>query len=99
MRIDGTNPWNSVETFSSTQLENKKPKGDIQSSEAAADDAQFSPDASLANSLRAKLAQVPEVRQDKVDQLRQSINEGTYSATSQQIASAMLNDIQGLTRR
>jgi negative regulator of flagellin synthesis FlgM len=96
MRIDGTNPWSSVEAVNSVPPENNMPKGQIQSGDEGTDDAQLSPDAALASSLHAKLAQVPEVRQEKVGQLRQSVNEGTYTVSSEQIASAMLNDIQGL---
>ena len=46
--------------------------------------------------LAAKVASAPEIRQDRVDQLRQAISSGTYSVSDQQLAQAMLSD--GLNR-
>ena len=43
------------------------------------------------SSLAAKALETPEVRQDKVDSLRQAIQGGTYSVDPQQIADAMIN--------
>ena len=63
------------------------------------DEAQFSDHATLGSSLLQRMAEVPDVRQEKVDHLRQAVNEGTYSVSSDQIADAMLNDLNGLTGR
>ena len=44
------------------------------------------------NSLKARLRAVAEVRQQKVDELRQAIQSGTYEVSPQRIAAAMLAD-------
>jgi len=42
--------------------------------------------------LVAKAASTPEIRQDRVEQLRQAISSGTYSVSNEQLADAMLRD-------
>ncbi len=44
------------------------------------------------SSLEGKVASAPDIRQDKVDQLRQAIASGTYSVTDEQLADAMIRD-------
>ncbi len=39
------------------------------------------------------VAQAPEIRQERVDQLRQAISSGTYSVSDEQLADAMLRNI------
>ena len=43
--------------------------------------------------LLAKAAAAPDVRQERVDQLRQAIASGTYSVSDEQLADAMLRDL------
>ncbi len=44
------------------------------------------------SSLATKALQSPEVRQDKVDALRQAIGSGTYTVSAEQIADAIVRD-------
>jgi len=39
------------------------------------------------------IAQAPEIRQSRVDQLRQAISDGTYSVNDEQLADAILGNI------
>ena len=41
----------------------------------------------------AKASSAPEMRQDRVDQLRHAIGSGTYSVSDEQLANAMLSDV------
>ena len=43
--------------------------------------------------LEAKVVSAPEIRQDRVDQLREALASGTYSVSDEQLADAMLRDI------
>jgi negative regulator of flagellin synthesis FlgM len=52
----------------------------------------FSGDTVSLSSLAARALQLPDVRQDKVDSLRQQIATGEYSVDSQKTADAMLKD-------
>jgi flagellar biosynthesis anti-sigma factor FlgM len=46
--------------------------------------------------LQAKVAQAPEIRQNRVDQLRQAIASGTHAVSNDQLAGAILGDrLQG----
>jgi len=60
---------------------------------------QTSPDADFANAqfqvsgLEAKVANVPDIRQSRVDQLRQAIQAGTYTVANDQLAQAIMNNV------
>lgn len=46
--------------------------------------------------LQAQVASAPEIRQGRVDQLRQAIDSGGYSVSNEQLAGAILGDrLQG----
>ncbi|MGH9451476.1 MAG: flagellar biosynthesis anti-sigma factor FlgM [Terriglobia bacterium] len=45
--------------------------------------------------LKAQLAAVPSVRQDRVQALQKAVENGTYKASSQQIAEAIHSDLFG----
>jgi flagellar biosynthesis anti-sigma factor FlgM len=46
--------------------------------------------------LQAQVASAPEIRQGRVDQLRQAIGSGSYSVSNEQLAGAILGDrLQG----
>ena len=57
----------------------------------AAGTADLSSDVRLSG-LEAKVASAPDIRQDRVDQLRQAVTSGTYSVSDEQLADAMLRD-------
>ncbi|MFZ0479804.1 MAG: flagellar biosynthesis anti-sigma factor FlgM [Terriglobales bacterium] len=61
-----------------------------QSGTSSAD--RFSGDTVSLSALTAQTMQLPEVRQGKVDSLRQSIASGEYEVDPQKTADAMLND-------
>jgi negative regulator of flagellin synthesis FlgM len=94
MRIEGSNAWSGIEGLNSSQKERSRAESPSTAISSTADDAQLSPAATLASSLLQRLGDVPEIRQDKVDQLRNSISAGTYKVSSDQIAGAMLNDLR-----
>jgi len=58
-------------------------------------DDQFQPSPTLdqVQRLKAQLAQVPEIRNERVSSLSQKIQQGTYNPTNQQIANAMVSEI------
>ena len=96
MRVDGVNPWSGIEALNSPASEKAKAENAIESSD---DETQLSSDATFASDLNQRLNDVPEVRQAKVDRLREAVQSGTYGATSEQIAGAMFDDLKFLTRR
>lgn len=52
----------------------------------------FAEDTVSISALTAKALQMPEVRQDKVDSLRQSVSNGQYELDPNMIAAAMVNE-------
>jgi negative regulator of flagellin synthesis FlgM len=56
------------------------------------DSDRFPEDTVSVSALAAKALQMPEVRQDKVDNLRQSVSSGEYQIDPSAIAAAMANE-------
>jgi flagellar biosynthesis anti-sigma factor FlgM len=59
------------------------------------DQTQFSVDNQTIQQMQANLSQVPEVRQDRVEALRQAVSSGSYQISDQQISDAMARDWLG----
>ncbi len=59
------------------------------------DSAQLSVDGGKVQQLKAGLAAVPDVRQDRVAALQKAIASGSYNVSGQQIAQAMSSDLLG----
>jgi flagellar biosynthesis anti-sigma factor FlgM len=57
------------------------------------DQAQLSLDNQTIQQLRSTLSQVPEVRQGRVDALRQAVSNGTYRVSDQQLSDAIGSDL------
>jgi flagellar biosynthesis anti-sigma factor FlgM len=87
MRVDlNAISLNSVEREDKT----KKAGGKAASAANVEDTASLSVDTLSISSLEAQALATPEVRQDKVDALRQSIQNGQYQVDPEQIAQAIL---------
>ena len=56
------------------------------------DQAQFSVDSQTIQQLQASLLQVPEVRQERVEALRQAVSSGSYQVSDQQLSDAIGSD-------
>lgn len=52
----------------------------------------FSEDTVTINTLTTKALQMPDIREDKVDSLRQSVSSGQYQLDPYAIAAAMVNE-------
>lgn len=61
-------------------------------SSVAEDAATLSVDATRVNSLVAKALDAPQIRQDKVEALRQAVESGKYTVDPAQIAEAMIRE-------
>jgi negative regulator of flagellin synthesis FlgM len=59
------------------------------------DEVQFSVDGEKVQQLKADLSGVPDLRQDRVEALKQAIEEGSYDVSDQQIAQAMSSELLG----
>ena len=59
------------------------------------DQVKLSADQQNADQLKTELNRLPEVRQDRVEQLRLAIQSGSYQVTDEQIAEAIISDTIG----
>lgn len=59
------------------------------------DQAQLSVDNQTIQRLKADLSQVPEIRQERVDALRQAVSNGSYHVSDQQLGDAIASDLLG----
>ena len=67
--------------------------GKEESSAATQDKTSLSLGSAGLSALAATVAQTPEIRQDKVEALRQAIRSGTYKVQPDKIADAMLREV------
>lgn len=101
MRIDPNQFLQNVQSENVQQTTNTNRGSQVSDSEGTKDtagvdsDDQFQPSPTLEQlqRLQAQLAQVPDVRSDKVAALSQKIQNGTYNPSNDQIAGAMISDM------
>ena len=94
MRIDAPlplpenlQPHKVARSGSSTQQSRPAPV------DSGQDQAQLSVDSDTVQQLKANLSQVPEVRQERVNALRQAMSSGSYQVSDQQLSDAMGSDL------
>lgn len=61
----------------------------------AADKVDISDRARLVHKVRAELAKVPEVREERVRELQKAVEQGTYHVSSEEVAEKMLGRVLG----
>jgi flagellar biosynthesis anti-sigma factor FlgM len=90
MRIDGAVPLpENLQTPKTASAGSPAPQNSTASVGSGQDEAQLSHDSGTVQQLKTMLSQVPEVRQDRVDALRQAIGNGTYQVSDQQLSDAI----------
>ena len=96
MRIDGPLPFtenlqpDKVGRSGSSNQQNRPAPVDSDQ-----DQAQLSVDNGTIQHLKSSLSQVPEIRQDRVDALRQAVSSGSYQISDQQLSDAIGSDLLG----
>jgi flagellar biosynthesis anti-sigma factor FlgM len=84
MRINSFDQSQSIGT--TDQVSRKQDKKTLQTPAADQDGAQVSPQ------LQQRLAQTPEVRQDRIDAIKQARDAGTYKVSDEQLSGAMFKE-------
>ena len=94
MRIDGALPVpENQQTQKVTNSGASASQGQSAPTLTGQDQAQLSVDSGTVQQLKAKLSQLPEVRQERVNALRQAVNGGTYQVSNQQLADAIGSEL------
>jgi len=97
MKVSDAIPFPEYQDVSSKVGSANAAKVQGQSNEILTEDAaDFSTDQQKVQDLKAQLANLPDVRQEKVDQLRNAIQSGTYDVSPGKIADAMVRDLGGV---
>ncbi|MBP8626843.1 MAG: flagellar biosynthesis anti-sigma factor FlgM [Syntrophorhabdales bacterium] len=92
MKITNTNQPNNLETIIKS-LENKPAKGtatDARGSKETTDKVELSKKSQDVERLVQKTKAIPEVRQDKVERIREAIKSETYNVKGELIAKSLL---------
>jgi flagellar biosynthesis anti-sigma factor FlgM len=93
MRINGAiPPSESAQTQNVNRSGNSKSQGTSGAANHAPDQAQLVSDGGKVTQLKAAISQVPEVRDDRIQALRQAMSNGSYHPSSQQLAHAIGSD-------
>ncbi len=93
MRIDLTNYGAESVDNSKRDRARAAPAADHGSETAVPDQAHFSFDQPRVRALENQVLALPEVRQQRVDLLRQSVGKGEYSVSDNQLAAAIIADL------
>lgn len=94
MRIDLNSLFTGRVTGEKTTGKTKSVVGNV-GSEQTEDKATLSADAVAVQSLQAQVMQMPEIRQDTVDGLREQVRQGSYRVDSGKVADAIIAAHQG----
>jgi negative regulator of flagellin synthesis FlgM len=84
---ENSQPQNVARSGSATQKNRSAPV------DSGQDQVQFSVDNDSIQQLKTSLSQVPEVRQERVNALRQAVSDGSYQVSDQQLSDAMSSDL------
>jgi anti-sigma28 factor (negative regulator of flagellin synthesis) len=84
MRINPSDPSQNIAT--TEQVNRKQDKKTVQTTAPAQDDVQISPQ------LQERLAQTPEVRQDRIDAIQSARAAGTHSVSDSQLGDSMFKE-------
>lgn len=95
MRINGAIPSSEkVQTQNVNRAGTSKPQSLPTSASNVSDQTQLASDGSKVTQLKSAISQVPEIRADRVQALRQAVSNGSYNPSSQQLADAIGSDAQ-----
>jgi negative regulator of flagellin synthesis FlgM len=96
MRIDAPLPLpENIQTPNITRSGSSASQSSASPVSSGQDQAQFSVDSGTVQQLKSALSQLPEVRQERVNALRQAVNDGSYQVSNQQLADAIGSELLG----
>ncbi len=91
MRID-TNPWSALDAVNGSDRDHARATTQGGAVQAEQRESDISEEAQLGARLMDQFAAIPDVRDERVAQLRSVIQSGAYSVTSEETADAMVRD-------
>lgn len=96
MRIDAPLPTpDNVQTQNVSRNGTPSPQSSASAVPTGQDQAQLSVDSGTVQQLKARVSQLPEIRQERVNALRQAVSSGSYQISNQQLGDAIGSDLLG----
>jgi len=96
MRIDAPLPTpDNVQTQNVSRPGTPAQQGSASAVPSGQDQAQLSVDSGTVQQLKSRISQLPEIRQERVNALRQAVNSGSYQVSNQQLGDAIGSDHWG----
>jgi len=97
MKIDGNSPVERKDLYSGVHEVDKhqetKKKKDVEKADAEKDKISLSGKAKGISELKATIDQLPDVRTDKIDAVKQAIDTGNYNIDARKIAQKILEEL------
>jgi len=97
MKIDGNSPVERKDLHSGVHEVNKhqdtKKKNDVEKADAEKDKISLSGKAKEISEFKTAIDQLPDVRTDRVDAVKQAIDTGTYNIDARKIAQKILEEL------
>jgi flagellar biosynthesis anti-sigma factor FlgM len=95
MRFDGISSVDGQLLDRTGPSRSSSAQGDSGQAKVVTDQTQLSASQSRVQGLKAQLTRLPDVRQDRVAALQQAVANGSFHASDQQLADAILGDFFG----
>lgn len=90
--LTGLNPYNNRKVQEGAKPQQASNSSSSQSARASGDQVQLSPEARLLGTAHAEAEQAPDVRQDKVRELKEKVRNGTYKPDVKKAAANLIRD-------
>ena len=94
MRIDAALPLpENIQTQNVTRSGSSAAQSSTALAASTQDQAQLSVESGTVQQMKTTLSHLPEIRQERVNALRQAVNSGSYQVSNQQLADAIGSDL------
>ncbi|MCG6552307.1 MAG: flagellar biosynthesis anti-sigma factor FlgM [Candidatus Magnetominusculus sp. LBB02] len=93
MKINSNVPPEAKKIYGTTKKVNKTIDAGTTSQTNSADSVSLSPNARAIDEMTRAIAQLPDVREAKVAEVKQSVDDGTYQINPSKIAGKMIDEI------
>lgn len=92
MRIEGINPQQLQKIYNQQRQLIDREEGE--QVRASGDSMEISDEARQIHNIAAGMEEVPDIREDRVQELRQQVQSGSYEVDAEQVADSMLEQIE-----
>ncbi len=97
MKIEGINPQQLQKIYNQQRELLEEGGGRVE--RQSGDSMEISDEARMIHNIAAEMDDLPEVREERVQELRQQVQSGSYEVDPEQVAESMLDEIGDLENR